>query len=365
MSVLLFFGGINYENNLILGLCFLMVSLFLVAILHTFRNLSGLSLRAGASRSGFVGGQGSVEVVLIAQRRPHRALRLRWLDQPAQEISVEPGEESALWPNLPLNRRGRTRPPRLRVKAATRWGCCAAGRWCRWIRFARPGRARRKATIVPPTAAHRERQVASAGQSGSEEFQGLRGYVPGDSLAQVDWKGYARGRGLNVKLFEEPASGRLWLRYDRLEGAPVERRLSILCFWVQRLSRENRPFAPGAARRRAAAGAGRGTAAAGPQPAGPPRRHGGALMARIYQIPSHARGWLTLAIIAASLPQLWGGPLRAGGAARRGAGLACPDGPPAAGAARGASCGWCCWWPPWPPLSTASAVCTGRRRAPR
>jgi uncharacterized protein (DUF58 family) len=30
---------------------------------------------------------------------------------------------------------------------------------------------------------------------------------------------------------------------------PVERRLSILCFWVQRLSRENRPFAlvlPGA-----------------------------------------------------------------------------------------------------------------------
>jgi uncharacterized protein (DUF58 family) len=91
--------------------------------------------------------------------------------------------------------------------------------------------------------------VASAGQSGSEEFQGLRGYVPGDSLGQVDWKGYARGRGLNVKLFEEPASGRLWLRYDRLEGVPVERRLSILCFWVQRLSRENRPFAlalPGA-----------------------------------------------------------------------------------------------------------------------
>ena len=54
---------------------------------------------------------------------------------------------------------------------------------------------------------------------------------------------------LYVKLFEEPASGRLWLRYDRLEGLPVERRLSILCFWVQRLSRENRPFAlalPGA-----------------------------------------------------------------------------------------------------------------------
>ncbi|MFC6330367.1 DUF3488 domain-containing protein, partial [Alloalcanivorax gelatiniphagus] len=31
-------------------------------------------------------------------------------------------------------------------------------------------------------------------------------------------------------------------------------------------------------------------------------------MARIYQVPSHARGWLTLAIIATSLPQLSDGP---------------------------------------------------------
>ena len=31
-------------------------------------------------------------------------------------------------------------------------------------------------------------------------------------------------------------------------------------------------------------------------------------MARIYQVPSHARGWLTLAIIATSLPQLVDGP---------------------------------------------------------
>ena len=55
VAVLLFFGGVNYENNLILALCFLMVSLFVVAILHTFRNLSGLMLRAGGGRSGFVG----------------------------------------------------------------------------------------------------------------------------------------------------------------------------------------------------------------------------------------------------------------------------------------------------------------------
>ena len=45
VAALLFIGGINYENNLILALSFLMASLFLVAILHTFRNLSALGLR--------------------------------------------------------------------------------------------------------------------------------------------------------------------------------------------------------------------------------------------------------------------------------------------------------------------------------
>lgn len=249
VAVLLFFGGINYENNLILGLCFLMVSLFVVAILHTFRNLSGLSLRAGATRSGFVGGQGSLEVVLIADGRGHRSLWLSWPEQPAQEVSVEDGEEMALWMNLPLTRRGRIRPPRLRVESRyplgllRSWSLVALDHAC--LAWPRP----EPSPECPADGGDDERSVAQAGQSGTEEFQGLREYRPGDSPRLVDWKGYARGRGLNVKLFEEPASGRLWLRYQHLDGLPQERRLSILCYWVLRLAGENRPFAlslPGA-----------------------------------------------------------------------------------------------------------------------
>ena len=80
------------------------------------------------------------------------------------------------------------------------------------------------------------------GQSGNEEFQGLRRYVPGDSLRKIDWKGYARGRGLNTKLFEEPVGGRLWLRWDKLEGLGDEQRLSILCHWVLELDRQHQPY---------------------------------------------------------------------------------------------------------------------------
>ena len=42
--------GINYQNSLIFALAFLLVSLFMVGMLHTYRNLSGLTLVAGSTR---------------------------------------------------------------------------------------------------------------------------------------------------------------------------------------------------------------------------------------------------------------------------------------------------------------------------
>ena len=44
LGSLLFFAGISYQNNLLLAFSFFMVSIFLTCILHTFYNLSGLSL---------------------------------------------------------------------------------------------------------------------------------------------------------------------------------------------------------------------------------------------------------------------------------------------------------------------------------
>ena len=52
---LMVLGGINYQNSLIFVLAFLLASLFMVGILHTFRNLSGLIIEAGSARPAFAG----------------------------------------------------------------------------------------------------------------------------------------------------------------------------------------------------------------------------------------------------------------------------------------------------------------------
>ncbi|EKF74871.1 hypothetical protein A11A3_06550 [Alcanivorax hongdengensis A-11-3] len=242
VAALLFVGGINYENNLILSLSFLLASLFMVAILHTFMNFSGLGLRNGTSESGFSGGSGALQVILFADQRTHHSVRLSWPGQSAQQVHVIKGEECAVWLNLSLPHRGRIAAPRIRVESRyplgllCAWSYVTLDHYC--LAWPRPVAS----DHCPADGGEHQHSVASSGQGGNEEFQGLREYTPGDSLRKVDWKGYARGRGLYTKVFAEPAGGRLWLRWSLVEGLPEEQRLSVLCYWTLALDKEQAPY---------------------------------------------------------------------------------------------------------------------------
>src|SRR5690554_2730286 len=55
LLLLLWVLGTNYQNNLILALTFLLISLVFVSVVHAFRNLSGLSLKGLRGTPTFVG----------------------------------------------------------------------------------------------------------------------------------------------------------------------------------------------------------------------------------------------------------------------------------------------------------------------
>ena len=65
--------------------------------------------------------------------------------------------------------------------------------------------------------------------SGTEDFAGLRRYVAGDQPSRIDWKSYARDRGLNTRLFSGQALAPLWLEWDQAPGNDTEEKLSSLC----------------------------------------------------------------------------------------------------------------------------------------
>lgn len=239
---LLFIGGINYENNLLLALSFLLTSLFITTILHTFRNLAGLTLQAGDSRSGFAGKQGALEIVLRSHRQSHRSLWLRWPEGASREVSLETEDEARLWLDCPLNKRGKVYPGRLRIETRyplgllRSWSLIDLDMYC--LAWPKP-----IASAQPPASGGDDLQHEQETlRTGTEDFDGLRSYQEGDSLRLIDWKSFARGKGLNTKVFTDPAEGRLWLEWDKLSGSDIETRLGNLSYWVLQFDQQQALF---------------------------------------------------------------------------------------------------------------------------
>jgi hypothetical protein len=78
---LLILGAINYQASLVYGVAFLLGSLFLVTILYTFRNLSGMTLELTGARSGFVGEDVEFSIrVIRPEGRRREGIQLGWPD---------------------------------------------------------------------------------------------------------------------------------------------------------------------------------------------------------------------------------------------------------------------------------------------
>ena len=74
-------------------------------------------------------------------------------------------------------------------------------------------------------------EVAFSAQ-GSDDFQGLKGYTPGDSLQRISWKASSRGQGLFTKDFTGRHRSAVILDWHSLGTPDPEDKLSLLCHMV-------------------------------------------------------------------------------------------------------------------------------------
>lgn len=241
---LLFIGGINYANNQVLLLCFLLASLLHTAILHTYRNLSGLSFEAARAHAGFAGEAVDLEIVLAgAPGRAHRGILLRWGDAAEIRVDIEPDRPEVLRFSLPVQRRGLFRPPRIVVRTFYPLGLVRAWSYVSLdmeaIVWPRP-----VADDLPPADDGSEETLQQEGRRprGTDEFDGLSRYRPGDAQTRIEWRVYARTDELFTKQFTEPGRSRLWLDFSGWPGQDTEGRLSRLAYWAIELERREQPY---------------------------------------------------------------------------------------------------------------------------
>jgi uncharacterized protein (DUF58 family) len=218
-------GALNYQNNLGLLLTFLMISTALVSMHHCWFQLLGLRVQARDGAPVFAGDTARFPVVVreVADKpRPQLALR------GAPPFALPASGEVQLELGRPTRRRGPLRLDQVVLETRYPFGLFRAWThlqpWAQVLVYPKPAARAPQPSMV----AHLDQQARGDLGSGAEDFVGPRAYRPGDSPRQLDWKAYARERGLVVKQFGGDQSARVWLDWDAVPRPDPEQRLSLL-----------------------------------------------------------------------------------------------------------------------------------------
>jgi uncharacterized protein (DUF58 family) len=226
-------GAMNYTLSLGFVLVFWLGGLSVVAMLHTWRNLAHLAVVPGRVKPVFVGETAQFHFILREHNhRTRTAIGLQLgEDLPALGDVPADGETEICLPVAALSR-GWLKPGRITVFTQFplglfhAWGYVELESAC----LVYPHPAPSGVSLPPAMLEAKSRGSHIAG--GEEDFSGLRGYKPGDSMRRIDWKASAREQGLYTKEFQGEGQQVLWLTWDMTAGRDTETRVSLLARWV-------------------------------------------------------------------------------------------------------------------------------------
>ncbi len=250
-------AAVNYSNNLVYAILYLIGSLSFISIFHTWRNLASLRVDHIRIQPAFAGEEVRMEIYL---RNPSRhtiyglffarlgdeaglARRPTPLRTPGGGgVRIDAGDSCSADVVFPAERRGMYRFESLLVRTSYPFGLF-------WASIRVPVDA--EYYIYPEPKGNAEWPALSlGGEKGSpvsrqagDDFSGVRAYMPGESLRHVDWKAFARGRPLSIKQFTGDAGHELWLDAAAMERLPLEARLSQLALWIVNAEKAEIPYA--------------------------------------------------------------------------------------------------------------------------
>ncbi|CAK0742276.1 DUF58 domain-containing protein [Gammaproteobacteria bacterium] len=229
-------GSLNYANAMGLALTFVLTGLGLVTMVHTYRNLVGITVQPGRVEPIFAGQEAAFQICLS-----ETAGRLR----PA--INLYASEGPLVTTDLPADRSGdccvtlhrfapqRGRLPLGRIHISTfyplglfrAWGVVHFDVTC--LVYPTPASP---SWVQPPAREDSTTEGQIQAGRGVDDFAGFRSYQPGDPLRRFHWRAFARERGLHTTIFAGKTHQELRLDWDILTGMSSEDRLSQLCRWV-------------------------------------------------------------------------------------------------------------------------------------
>jgi uncharacterized protein (DUF58 family) len=249
MLVVMLFGSINYTNSMAYMLTFLLGSLYMVAMLQTYKNLKGMVLKTSNAKSVFAEEIAEFPIVIInrttTDRRsiyihpwPKKRKKYKPHHQGKELSNITPGEIHRSILPIKTQIRGRLQAGRLRIYSVYPLGIFRAWSYMNCTSYC---------VVYPKPAGSTELPLFSEDpmrdhfgeQSGTDDYIGVRQYRSGDSIRNIDWKAVAREQGVLVKKFAGSGARQLVLQWEHTRNiGDVEKRLSQLALWIIIAERE-------------------------------------------------------------------------------------------------------------------------------
>lgn len=227
--IVMLLGSLNYQNNIGLLFAFFMASVGLVAMHHCWYNLLGLAISMRSGPPVFDGDAALFEITLSNERAGSRYdLRLNGGLDVSTPVYLDAHDQRGIAFAQPTNRRGLLRLTDIEVE--TRHPMHLFRAWC----YARgqasvlvyPGPA--VAAPPPVTDSGDTHRPAARTGDGADDYIGSREYRRGDSTRHLDWKAFARERGLVVKQFVGDDGLEVWIDWTALRTPDPEERIRLL-----------------------------------------------------------------------------------------------------------------------------------------
>ena len=222
-------GSINYANNLGYLLTFFLASIGVLVMHQTWYNLLNLKIRLLPVEPVFAGQSVSLKAQIHnAYNRQRGSILFYQREQGViAEHDIDANQMQIFELNLKSSNRGWFIPRKLILASQYPLGLFHAWVYIktdiRTLVFAKPSAA----WAVPSTLVYSLSSQGSKG-IGADDFVAHRNYRVSDSPKQIDWKIYAREKGLMTKQFGGDRSERLWLSFDLIENEPLEVAISKL-----------------------------------------------------------------------------------------------------------------------------------------
>jgi uncharacterized protein (DUF58 family) len=239
----LFILGTNFQNNIILLLCYFMLAILLLSVFHSFFYFIQHKLTFLPIIPDFENRQIYVPVQIDSTAR-YAGGSLYVYSGKKGVLSQQGALQTHVKVPLLQHKRGIYDCPRVSVLCTYGFGLFKC-----WTHI-----SPKLTFVVYPSvkksavrlfSAHEDAGLIDSSDSQyaiSDNLQGVREYQPTDPIHHVSWKHVAKGQGMLTKDFSENKGVSGWLRIQDLLHLGREEALRCLCYQVQQMDKDHVQF---------------------------------------------------------------------------------------------------------------------------